>query len=124
MADRAKEPSRQAVEYLNSLGKPPQQAKVLVVGLSCGGRCGHQSSCTVRSLRGTGALVDFYDRRIAEAACGGLRARGINKLTDRALGAYDVVIVQQPCSRQEFGRMAASSHRLLDLRPNPKDCII
>ena len=124
MAERATEASRQAVEYLNRLGKPAEQAKVLVVGVDCSGQCSPEKPCTVRSLRSAGVLVDFYDRRLPEAGCGGLRARGIGKLTPDALGRYDMVILQQPCSRQEYGRVAASARQLLDIRPTPKDCII
>lgn len=124
MAERATETTRQAVEYLNSLGKPAGQAKVLVVGMECSGRCTPKRSCTLRSLRSCGVLVDFYDRRLPEAGCGGLRARGINRLTPEALGRYDMVILQQPCSRQEYSRIEASARQLLDNRPNRKDCII
>jgi len=124
MADRLCDPARQTLEYLNGLGKPAERAKVLVVGISCGGSCRPERPCTVRSLRSTGALVDFYDRRLAEAGCGGIRARGIEKLTPAALSRYDLVVVQQPCSPQDYSCVAASARRLLDLRPNPKDCII
>ena len=124
MAERATEATRQAVEYLNRLGKPARQAKVLVVGMDCSGRCNPQRPCTVRSLRRCGVLVDFYDPRLPEAECGGLRARGINRLTPDALSRYDMVILQQPCSRQEYCQVEAAARQLLDIRPNPKDCII
>lgn len=124
MAQIRQDAAAQAVKHLNDLGKPADRARVLVMGIGCGGSCSPQKPCTIRSLRGTGALVDFYDPNLAEARCGGLRARGISVLTPSALRRYDMVILQQPCTRQDYLKVTASARWLLDVRPDPKDCII
>jgi len=124
MAQGQRDAAAQAVEQLNRMGKPPARARVLVVGTGCDGRCCTRQPCTVRSLRSIGALVDFYDPNLPEAMCEGLRARGVPSLTPAAIGRYDMVILQQPCSGEEYGRMTAAARCLLDARPAKGDCII
>lgn len=124
MAKRQKDAAAQAVEYLNSRNKPADRARVLVMGTGCDGRCRPERPCTIRSLRDTGALVDFFDPALPEANCGGLRARGVRSLTPSGLGRYDLVILQQNCDDELQSRVAASARHLLDARPAKGDCII
>ncbi len=124
MAHGQRDAAEQAVEYLSGLGRPANEAKVLVLGTGCSGWCCSDRPCTVRSLRGTGALVDFYDANLPEAHCGGLRARGVRSLTPSALRRYDMVILQQPCSKELHSRVTGAARYVLDVRPGKGDCII
>jgi len=124
MAQTQRDAAAQAVAYLNGLNKPADRARVLVMGTGCDGSCRPELPCTIRSLRGTGALVDFFDPALAEANCGGLRARGVRSLTTAGLRRYDMVILQQDCADELQSRVINSARYVLDARPAKGDCII
>lgn len=124
MKQRQTDAAARAVEYLNSLNKPAHRARVLVMGTGCDGSCRPELPCTIRSLRGTGALVDFFDPALPEANCGGLRARGVHRLTPAGLSRYDMVILQQNCAEELQRRVTTSARYVLDVRPGKEDCII
>lgn len=124
MEQRLYGPAAAAVEYLAGVGRPAGHARILVLGTGCGGSCLPHRPCTIRSLRSTGALVDFYDPVLPEALCGSLRARGLRRITPADLHRYDLVILQQSCSQEDCRRMAAACRCLLDARRPEKVCII
>gem|GEM_PF-3640480 len=104
-----------ARQYLQSIGRPPAEARVLVLGIGCGqSACRPGAPCTIRSLRQAGALVDFYDPHITEYECDGIRTRGLARLTCAALRRYDMVIVERPCPGTDYGAVAASARWVLD----------
>ena len=124
MAQRQRDVSAQAVEYLNRLNKPTDRARVLVMGTGCDGCCRPGRPCTIRSLRSSGVLVDFFDPALPEANCGGLRARGVHSITSSGLRCYDMVILQQECAEDLRSRVKGSARCVLDVRPGKGDCII
>lgn len=124
MDEWAEQPAKAALDYLAAMGLPAERARLLVMGTGCGGRCSPNRPCAIRSLRQRGALVDFYDPRLPETLCGGLRARGVRSLTTAGLRRYDLVILQQPCPESDCRKVAAAARCVLDARPDKKDCMI
>ena len=104
------------MRHLAQTGRPAETARVLVMGVTCQGSCRPARPCTIRSLRQAGALVDFYDPQMAETRCGGVRTRGLARVSPADLRRYDMVILERECDGTDYGRVNAEARWVLDAR--------
>ncbi len=115
---------RRVNRYFRQQGKALQDSRVLVMGIGCGQNMRHCSSkhCTIRSLRSQGALVDFYDPRITEYECEGMRNRGLGRLTPATLRRYDLVVLDSLIPGVDYPSIINHARCVLDakssLRPS------
>ncbi len=110
---------RRANAYLNQNGKQISDSRVLVLGIGCGENmrhCHDDPPCTIRSLRDQGAWVDFYDPRISEYECDGMRNRGINRLTPATLGQYDLVVLDRLAPGVDYRYLTRHARCVLDVK--------
>lgn len=114
-----------AMAILNRSKKPLNGSKVLVLGVAYKNDIDDYRESpaikVIEELEKVGAYVDFYDPWIAEYRDKGEIHKGIEKIDEKIIAAYDIVVITAAHSNVDYDMIQANAKAIFDTRNAMKD---